>query len=466
VTKFVDFWYKVTDHFGLVQARAATRCFVPGPAGLWKKDKFIEIFAHHPALPFGEDIFGGFTTLNFGYAIRAEHRCMVTTFSPNILLNVCAGVTRTQGYGASSIWKQRANRWTLSALRITGKSLYSFFTYDTTGGIFPNIAFRVYRFREYKILLVQLMYIPFVLILLSRGFYVEFFVLKLALLFLPLLKYLIINYICWHGKPELQVELSVVLTAPLYNMFLILCAVHGRLKCLLWYLPYVAPNHGMLNDLKPKDLDQVPCDSCKGSADDDINVNFSSSNSKKEIVSTVSSPSSRYQVLSPGENSVEEITRNSPDALSIPEVQSAATILKTRPDSYELFEKDGSSSVIFWKVTLTTEPSTGRLTEDVSSPRSNHHHQSERGVQFLPDTSAAAGVHVDSYDVLSSSPCKHDSDDGDGDDDDGDAGSDCSNLHEYRNVSTLSSNDVVVTINTNLGEPEEEEFGLDSKVVS
>jgi hypothetical protein len=45
----------------------------------------------------------------------------------------------------SSLWKQRAHRWTVSALRITGKSLYSFFTYDTRGGLLSNIAFRLYR---------------------------------------------------------------------------------------------------------------------------------------------------------------------------------------------------------------------------------------------------------------------------------------------------------------------------------
>jgi hypothetical protein len=53
--------------------------------------------------------------------------------------------TRAQGYGASSLWKQRAHRWTVSALRITGKSLYSFFTYNTRGGVLSNIAFRLYR---------------------------------------------------------------------------------------------------------------------------------------------------------------------------------------------------------------------------------------------------------------------------------------------------------------------------------
>eukprot|EP01031_Cornospumella_fuschlensis_P026133 gene26133-31554_t len=123
VTQFTDFWYKITDHFHATQARICTRCFVPGPAGMWRRDKFIEIFGAHPSLPFGEDIFGGFTLLNKGYRIGVEVRCMVKTFAPPILVPwFITGTGRQQGYGASSLWKQRAHRWTVSALRITGKS--------------------------------------------------------------------------------------------------------------------------------------------------------------------------------------------------------------------------------------------------------------------------------------------------------------------------------------------------------
>ena len=47
---------------------------------------------------------------------------MVKTFAPPILVN-CGTGGRVQGYGAASIWKQRAHRWTVSALRITGTRL-------------------------------------------------------------------------------------------------------------------------------------------------------------------------------------------------------------------------------------------------------------------------------------------------------------------------------------------------------
>lgn len=51
---------------------------------------------------------------------------MVKTFAPPILVNWGTG-GRAQGYGAASIWKQRAHRWTVSALRITGLYLWACF---------------------------------------------------------------------------------------------------------------------------------------------------------------------------------------------------------------------------------------------------------------------------------------------------------------------------------------------------
>jgi hypothetical protein len=88
----------------------------------------------------------------------------------------------------------------------TGKSLYSFFTYNTKGGILSNIAFRLYRFREYKIIFVQLLYLPFCIVILSRGFVWEFIVVKLMLFLWPLLRNIYINYFCWRNQPELQVS--------------------------------------------------------------------------------------------------------------------------------------------------------------------------------------------------------------------------------------------------------------------
>lgn len=84
------------------------------------------------------------------------------------------------------------------------------------------------RFREYKIIMVQLIYVPFCFVILARGFIVEFFLLKFMLFLLPLVRNLCINYVFWRHQPELQVDLRTVLLSPFYNFFLICCAIHGR----------------------------------------------------------------------------------------------------------------------------------------------------------------------------------------------------------------------------------------------
>lgn len=362
VTQFTDFWYKITDHFHATQARICTRCFVPGPAGMWKRDKFMEIFAAHPSLPFGEDIFGGFTTLNKGYRIGVETRCMVKTFAPPILVPwFIRGDGRVQGYGASSLWKQRAHRWTVSALRITGKSLYSFCTHDT-GHWSTNIAFRLYRFREYKIILVQLLYIPLCLVIMARGFYVEFVIFKLLLFLLPLIRNILINYVAWKGQPELQVDLRTVLLSPFFNFFLIVCAIHGRWKCLLWYLPNVAPNHGMLQRCRPVPLREVKCEfnplanqstqslQSMGDSTQDTEPDTE----EQDVVSALHDdvennlgalavqPTAADHSLSGSIPSGKSSSRRSAARkISMPE-----RILQEYPDSFELFERDGASKIV------------------------------------------------------------------------------------------------------------------------
>ena len=226
---------------------------------------------------------------------------------------------------------------------IPGKSLYSFFTYNCRGGILPNIAFRLYRFREYKIILMQLFYIPFCIVIMSRGFYLEFVVLKLLLFILPLLRNLYINYICWHKNPELQVDLETVLLSPFFNFFLIMCAVHGRLKCILWYLPNVPANHGMLQRCCPRSYTSVSCDDVKyEEVDVKSKVITEFHNTENENGSTTFNP----LIESDHKDTLKERSKPS----NVKKLKSTAELLlQTRSDVYELFERDGSSSIVVYR---------------------------------------------------------------------------------------------------------------------
>jgi len=91
------------------------------------------------------------------------------------------------------------------------------------------------------------------------------------------------------------------LLSPFYNFFLVLAAIHGRLKCLLWYVPNVAPNHTLLHKTRPKSLERVSIES--------------------------------------------SLLRQATSGASSPASITALSLLTDRTDTFELFNRDGSSTV-------------------------------------------------------------------------------------------------------------------------
>ena len=68
----------------------------------------------------------------FGWKIRQDLNYTVSTFAPPILWPPCFkhGKQRTTGYGAVSMWKQRAYRWYRNYPRRIFFEIYLFFTYN------------------------------------------------------------------------------------------------------------------------------------------------------------------------------------------------------------------------------------------------------------------------------------------------------------------------------------------------
>ena len=152
VCAYVDFFYKRSDHWGYAQGRMATRPYIPGPCGIWRRDYYLRMMEHHPFLPFGEDIFGSYHALMLGWRFQQELRCTVKTFAPPVLgiklFDKCLGgifVNRVQGYGAATIWKQRAHRWTVSGCRVLPLSIYLFFAYRATKDVSAAVWFRLFK---------------------------------------------------------------------------------------------------------------------------------------------------------------------------------------------------------------------------------------------------------------------------------------------------------------------------------
>ena len=145
-----------SDHWGYASARMSTRPYIPGPCGIWRRDFYLRMMEHHPFLPFGEDIFGSYHGLLLGWRFEQELRCTVKTFAPPVLIEPPSWlgktfVDRVQGYGAATIWKQRAHRWTVSGCRVLPLSFYLFWFYQGSRDLSAALWFRLFRLREWKV---------------------------------------------------------------------------------------------------------------------------------------------------------------------------------------------------------------------------------------------------------------------------------------------------------------------------
>lgn len=112
---WIDFEYKTISYRNSSRNLHSLR-FLHGIISVYKIDCMLEIFKWNPCnvngLPFGEDAYAGIQARSIGYKLKQDHLNTVMTFSPNCLFNFTN--KRNQGYGSTSLFKQRAMRWYLS----------------------------------------------------------------------------------------------------------------------------------------------------------------------------------------------------------------------------------------------------------------------------------------------------------------------------------------------------------------
>lgn len=172
------------------------------------------------------------------------------------LFDKCLGgifVNRVQGYGAATIWKQRAHRWTVSGCRVLPLSIYLFFAYRATKDVSAAVWFRLFKLREWKVIVMNLFTIPYLIYLFFvlglEKTLLELAILKLAFLVIAFGRNYFINFCCWSHRPDVQVPLRVIALSPLIDMFLSYSAMWGRWKCLLYYIPLVPMRTGLIKKL-------------------------------------------------------------------------------------------------------------------------------------------------------------------------------------------------------------------------
>ena len=141
----IDFEYRTISYRNGWKAERGTLHFLHGICAVYDLRRMLTIYSKlctlPDGLPFGEDSFAGVDCRLAGYRLLQDNANVVTTYCPRRLLP-SPFADREQGYGASSLWKQRALRWYLSWPRRLPAEIALGFCYDT-GSWVGNVLYRV-----------------------------------------------------------------------------------------------------------------------------------------------------------------------------------------------------------------------------------------------------------------------------------------------------------------------------------
>lgn len=219
-------------------SRRAPRCDLQ-----WRRERWMRILETHAAMPYGEDAWVGSDAISNDERIAAELRCWVRTYAPSRLLPVigCCGTgAREQGYGASSIWKQRAQRWYTNAPRRLLLRLSQFVHYQA-GGLSRNLWFRAFML-FHMVQVANNVLAPVYIAHTALGSptaalqTVRYLVLVLGA-FRYFKSCVVAAFVSWRD-PALRASALTLVAYPFYLLFLDVCFVYGHWYSLLYYTPF------------------------------------------------------------------------------------------------------------------------------------------------------------------------------------------------------------------------------------
>ena len=235
---WIDFEYRTISYRNRSR-NLHTLKFLHGIICIYKIDALIELFkwsvCNPGGLPFGEDAFAGIQARNVGYILKQDHLNVVYTYCPKSLFNFFAG--RVQGYGASSLFKQRALRWYLSWPRRIFNEFGLLFYFDT-GNWLGNIIYRFDFLWYLWIIMIACWWIG-ILIEMSFSFssFTNFCYIHFGFYFInALTSYIRIKTMS--KKESANINWSVPFTFPIFLLVIMFLYSSSFLISIFYYIPF------------------------------------------------------------------------------------------------------------------------------------------------------------------------------------------------------------------------------------
>jgi len=239
--RLIDFEYRTISYRNECKAYSGTIHFLHGICAIYNTKHMLMIYSKlctlPHGLPFGEDSFAGIDCRLAGYRLLQDNDNVVTTFCPRRIFPPLFGKGREQGFGASSLWKQRAMRWYLSWPRRLPSELALGLFYDT-GSWVGNVLYRVDLLLYLLIILVSSFW-PFyvVQIAVKHKSWALLGYLHLCLYGTAILT-AFIRYSAFPATLKKGVDTRSILLVPALNLLVCFLMACSFLISLLYYIPF------------------------------------------------------------------------------------------------------------------------------------------------------------------------------------------------------------------------------------
>lgn len=251
VEKLVDWEYKIYCWKNYWRSQWSTLKFAIGIFSVWRYDRFQQVYSlnpcHPPGLPFGEDGWAGFINRKLGYQMREDLRFSVASYAPPKMWPTCIIPENPdrQGYGAVNLWKQRAYRWYRNYPRRMLAEIILMICYDAgslRGNIFYRLDILYGMFLFWSAITIP---IAIIRVALSEESLWFWFALHSGLYGSGLLTNVVVNFFSMRKRPDIQVELIVLIFYPFFTLWVAFARFFGAVGSILYYIPWRSP-HGTL----------------------------------------------------------------------------------------------------------------------------------------------------------------------------------------------------------------------------
>ena len=237
----IDFEYRSISYKNEVKSYYGTLQFLHGICAVYNVKRMLTIYSKlctlPGGLPFGEDSFAGLDCRLAGYRLLQDNDNVVTTFCPRQAFPPLCVKGREQGFGASSLWKQRAMRWYLSWPRRLPSEIALALFYDT-GSWVGNVLYRVDLLWYLVLILISSLW-PVYMVKLHTTHKSW---LLLGYLHAGLYATAVFTATCRYAvfPPSLKkgVDLRVLVLVPLFNLMTCIFMAASLVMSLLWYIPF------------------------------------------------------------------------------------------------------------------------------------------------------------------------------------------------------------------------------------